>query len=87
MEARDKQREVPASVGRYSKHLGNGCITADTGAEVWVRPAVTLQLMCVDSADVIYSSSLGPAVLTNELPGTQQIMHAAQAHHERLLGS
>lgn len=46
--------------------------------------------MCVDSADVIYSLFFGSAVLTNDLPaasGTQQIMHAAQAHHERLLRS
>lgn len=59
MEPRDKQGEVPPSVGSYSKHPSDGCITADTGEEVMVggggRPAVTVQLMCVDSADVIYS--------------------------------
>lgn len=47
------------------------------------QPAVTVQLMCVDSAGVIYSLFFGSAVLTNELQsasGTQQIMHAAQAH-------
>lgn len=55
MEPRDKRGEVAPSLGSYSKHLGNGCITADTGAEVGGQPAVTVQLMCVDSADVIYS--------------------------------
>lgn len=55
MEPRDKRREVPPSAGSYSKHPSDGCITADTGAEVGGQPAVTVQLMCVDCADVIYS--------------------------------
>ena len=33
MEPRDKQGEVPPSVGSYSKHPSDGCITADTGEE------------------------------------------------------
>lgn len=36
MEPRDKQGEVPPSVGSYSKHPSDGCITADTGEEVVV---------------------------------------------------
>lgn len=50
------------------------------------RPTVTVQLVCVGSADVIYS--LFSALLCwQAASGTQQIMHAAQAHHERLLRS
>lgn len=83
MEPRDEQREAAPSLGSYSKHLSNG-------AAVGGQPTVTVQLMCVDSADVIYSLFFASAVLTDELPsasGTQRIMRAAQAHHERLLTS
>lgn len=54
MEPRDKQREVALSGPSYSKHLCNGCFTAVTGADAG-GGAVTVQLMCVDSAGVIYS--------------------------------
>lgn len=48
-----QEEKVPPPLGSCSKLLGYN--TADTRAEVGGEPAVTLQLMCVDSADVIYS--------------------------------
>lgn len=70
----DERREAPPPAPCYSKHASD----CSRSGGMWgggCHPAVTVQLMCVDSADVIYSLFSAPAVLTNELQAARR--HAA----------
>lgn len=67
-------REAPPSALNYSKHPSDCSSSEGKVQRQGGRLAVTVQLMCVDSADVIYSLFSAP-VLTNELQAA--LWHAA----------